>query len=121
MCEEASGQQINFEKTAFFFGKSVCELTKNSIKVLLEAPEIKQYEKYLGLPAMIGKNRRTSLNYIKDRVWGKLQGWNEKLLSQARKEVFLKAIVQAIPTFAMGCFKLPLGLCKDIEMLIRKF
>ena len=35
--------------------------------------------------------------------------------------MLLKAVVQAIPTFAMGCFKLPLGLCKDIEKLIRKF
>ena len=42
-------------------------------------------------------------------------------MSQARKGVFLKAVVQAILTFAMGCFKLPIGLCRDIEMLIRKF
>ncbi|KAL4652573.1 hypothetical protein ACB092_01G242000 [Castanea dentata] len=48
-----------------------------------------------------GKNRRANLNYIKDR----------KLLSQAGKEVLLKAVVQVIPTFAMG----------DIEMLMRKF
>ena len=30
-------------------------------------------------------------------------------------------VVQVIPTFAMGCFELPLGIGKDIEMLIRKF
>ena len=35
--------------------------------------------------------------------------------------MLLKVVVQAIPTFAMGCFKLPLGLCREIEMLIRKF
>ena len=50
-----------------------------------------------------------------------LQGWKEKLLSQASREVLLKAIVQAIPTFAMSCFKLPVGLCNDIEAMIRKF
>ena len=54
-------------------------------------------------------------------MWSKLQGWKEKLLSQARREVLLKAVVQAIPTFAMSCFKLPVGLCKDIEIQIRKF
>ena len=71
-------------KTTLFSRKSVREETKNSIKLLLGVPEIKQYEKYLGLPcnqAVVGKNRRASLNYIKDRVWGKLQGWKEKLLS----------------------------------------
>ena len=105
--EKALGQQINSEKTTLFFGKSVREDTKNSIKVLLGVPEIKQYEKYLGLPAVVGKFMRASLNYIKDRVWGKLQGWKEKLLSQVGKEVLLKPVVQAIPTFCNGMFQTP--------------
>jgi len=119
--EFASSQQINKEKTTLFFGKSVSEGVKNSMKELLRVPEIKQCEKYLGLPTIVGKNRRASLNYIKDRIWNKLQGWKEKLLSQAGKEVLLKAVVQAIPIFVMGCFKLPVGLCRDIEILIWKF
>ena len=50
-----------------------------------------------------------------------MQGWKEQLLSQAGREVLLKAVVQAIPTFAMSYFKLPVTLCNDIEQLIRKF
>ena len=85
------------------------------------ASEVKEYERYLGLPAVVGKNKKASLNYIKERVWNKLQGWKEKLLSQVEREVLLKVMVQAIPTFAMGCFLLPVGLIHDIEMMIRKF
>ena len=59
--------------------------------------------------------------FIKERVWAKLQGWKEQLLPQAGREVLLKTVVQAIPTFSMSCFKLPVTLCNDIEQLIRKF
>ena len=88
---------------------------------MLGVLEIKEYEKYLGLPAVVGRKKKESLVYIKERIWGKLQGWKEKLLSQAGREVLLKAVVQAIPTFAMGCFKLPLSLCHDIEVMIKNF
>lgn len=119
--ERASGQKINHENTTIFFGKSIPMSSKSAIKNFLGVPKIKEYEKYLGLTAVVGKNKRASFNYIKERVWGKLQWWKEKLLSQARREVLLKAVVQEIPTFAMSCFKLPLGLCHDIEAMIRKF
>ena len=119
--EKASGQMINSTKTTLFFSNNVSDFTKETIKNLLGVAEIKEYEKYLGLLEVVGRKKKASLNFIKDRVGGKLQGWKEKLLSQAGKEVLLKAVVQAIPTFAMSCFRLPMGLCQDIEMLIRKF
>ena len=108
--EHASDQKINWEKTTLFFSKAVSNDMKREIMDLLGVAEIKEYEKYLGLPVVVGKNKKASLNYIKERVWAKLQGWKEKLLSQAGREVLLKAVVQAIPTFAMTCFKLPVGL-----------
>ena len=61
-----------------FFSKNVSDFTKETIKNMLGVAKIKEYEKYLGLPAVVGRNKKASLNYIKDRVWGKLQGWKEK-------------------------------------------
>ena len=87
--ELALGQKINIGKTTLFFGNSIFLLSKNAITNLLGVPKIKEYEHYLGLPAVVGKNRRASLNYIKERIWGKLHGWKEKLFSQAGREVLL--------------------------------
>ena len=116
--EKASSQKLNREKTTVFFSKATPTVRKIEIINELGVSEVQEYEKYLSLLAVVGRNKKVSLNFIKERVWNKLQGWKEKLLSQAGREVLLKAVVQAIPTFAIGCFKLPSGLLNDIEMMI---
>ena len=94
---------------------------QNQIQQLLGVPAIRQYEKYLGLPALVGHAKKQRFVYIKERVWRKLQGWKEKLLSQAGRKVLIKAVIQVIPTYTISCFKLPKGLIKELETLIRKF
>ena len=91
--ERSSGQQINKAKTPIFFSKSTSEEEKLLIKDTLGVVEIQNYEVYLGLPSLVGKNKKTSFNYIKEQDWRKLQGWKEKLLSQAGREVLIKAVV----------------------------
>ena len=118
--EQALGQKLNRDKTTVFFSKATTEEQRQELVEFLGVNEVREYEKYLGLPAVVGRNKE-SLNYIRERVWNKLQGWKERILSQVGKEVLLKAIVQVIPTFAMSCFKLPKGLIQDIKRLIRKF
>ena len=71
--------------------------------------------KYLGVPAIIGRNKKAIFAYIKDKVWRKLCGWNKKFLSLAGKEILLKAVAQATPSFVMNVFLLPISLCLEFE------
>ena len=71
--------------------------------------------------ALVGRNKRASFDHLKQKVWKRLQGWEGKLLSQVEREVLIKSVIQAIPTFTMSCFKLPTTLCHKIETFIRKF
>ena len=119
--EVGSGQQLNKAKTIVFISKSTNEESRQLIKDCLGVEEIRSYEKYLGLPSFMGRNKKSNFNYIKEHVWRKLQGWEEKLLSQAGREILIKSVAQAIPTYSMNCFKLPIGLYNKIEGLIRKF
>ena len=45
----------------------------------------------------------------------------ERLLSKAGKEILIKSIAQAIPTYAMSCFDLTKTLCKEISMMICRY
>ena len=119
--EEASGQQLNRTKTSLFFSSNKPNGIQQEIKSKFGAQVIRQHEKYLGLPSLVGKNKRNSFHAIKEKLSKKLVGWKEKLLSKAGKEVLIKAVAQAIPTYTMGCFKIPDSLCDDITSMIRNF
>ena len=93
---------------------------QNLIKDMLGVTVIQYYEKYLGLPSLVGKNKKESFTHIKQQIWKKLQGWEAKLLSQAGREVLIKAVAQ-LPTNTMSCFKLPITLCHEIKALICRF
>lgn len=54
-------------------------------------------------------------------MWKKLKGWKEKLLSQAGKEIQIKSILQAIPTYVMQRFLLPKSLCDEVETMVWRF
>ncbi|XP_030924559.1 uncharacterized protein LOC115951516 [Quercus lobata] len=119
--EDASGQQLNRAKTSLFLSKSTPRLIQEEIKNSFGAQVIKQYEKYLGLPSLVGKNKKSTFNDIKEKLRKKLTGWKENLLSKAGKEILIKAVAQAILTYSMSCFKLPDSLCKDLTSMIRNF
>ncbi|KAK6157650.1 hypothetical protein DH2020_011898 [Rehmannia glutinosa] len=87
----------------------------------LGVPQVDQHDRYLGLPALIGKSKKVAFKAIQERVLQKLKGWKERMLSRAGKEILIKAIIQAIPTYVMCCFLLPKGICEDIEQKTARF
>jgi hypothetical protein len=80
-----------------------------------------RYEKYLGLPALIGRSRSNSFAAVKGKIWDRMNGWKEKFLSQAGKEILLKAVVQAIPIYTMSVFLLPKVFCKELNAMMARF
>ena len=63
------------------------------IKLSLNVTAIQHYEKYFGLPSIVDSEKKACFTHIKERIWAKMQGWKEKLLSQAGKEFMIKAVV----------------------------
>jgi hypothetical protein len=119
--EDCSGQIINKDKSSIMFSANTKEADKEAVMQALNIVSEARNEKYLGLPIYMGKSKTQTFNYLKDRVWKKIQGWKEKLLSRVGKDVLVKAVAQAIPTYAMSCFDLTKTLCDDIGMMICRF
>ncbi|XP_062005888.1 uncharacterized protein LOC133723072 [Rosa rugosa] len=119
--ESAAGQRINFQKSALSFGPNVPENLQVELQEFLNVPVVDFHEKYLGLPTSIGRNKTDVFRKLNERLDRQLQGWQGKFLSKAGKLVLIKAVAQAIPTYSMLVFQLPIGVCKKFQSKVSKF
>ena len=78
--------------------------------------------RYLGLPSLIGKSKRLVFGFLRERLLRKrLQGWQGKILSQSGKEILIKAVGQAIPSYCMSTFLLPKSLADELQKIMNSF
>ena len=119
--EVALGKKINIDKSSIFFSANTEEKKKNETLNFLGPMQDSRHSKYPGLPSIIGRSRNDVFSEIKERVGRKLSGWKEKNLSIGGREILIKAVAQAIPTYTMSCFQLPKGLCDEIEGMMLRF
>lgn len=119
--ERDSGQKLNKEKISLYFSKNTDKEVQEQVKQKFGAKIVRHHEKYLGLPPLVGRGKRKAFNLIKDQVGRKIARWKGKLLSNARREILIKAIAQATPMYTMSVFKLSDSLCKELNSLMGNF
>ncbi|XP_021760199.1 uncharacterized protein LOC110725026 [Chenopodium quinoa] len=90
----ASGQSVNLTKTDVVFSKNVSDSRSVENVGILGVREVERHENYLGLPTISSKSKKAIFASLKERIWWKIQGWKEKLLSRPGKEIQIKAIAQ---------------------------
>ncbi|CAN6541494.1 unnamed protein product [Malus baccata var. baccata] len=116
-----SGQNINLEKSSLFFGSTTSKRKKKKIGETLGIHCRKGFGKYLGLQSDFGMSKKVVFVEVREKIEARLAGWSEQFLSHAGKEVLVKAVAMALPNYAMSCFKLPIGVCRDVERAIRNY
>jgi hypothetical protein len=73
--------------------------------------------RYLGLPMLEGRMSKDKFKTIKERLVNKFNNWAKRNMSSGAREVMIKIVAQAIPTYTMGVFKLPATLCEELMQL----
>ncbi|EEC68693.1 hypothetical protein OsI_37162 [Oryza sativa Indica Group] len=104
---QGTGQLINPAKCSILCDDaSPIEITE-VIKQILQLEKSNFEDKYLGFPTPEGRMNKGRLQSLQSKIWKRLIQWGEKFLSSGGKEVLVKAVIQAIPVYVMGLFKLP--------------
>ncbi|KAL8505478.1 hypothetical protein ACS0TY_016649 [Phlomoides rotata] len=91
------------------------------VKLSLNVRETQGHHLYLGLPTFTLRSKRTQFGYLRDRLLKKVDTRQKMHFSEGGKEVLIKAVLQAIPTYTMTCFRIPTSICNDLERQCARF
>ncbi|XP_023633877.1 uncharacterized protein LOC111829331 [Capsella rubella] len=119
--EEVSGQQINFAKSSVQFGHSVDSNTRAEIQGILGITNIGGMGSYLGLPESLGEAKTKVFSFVRDRLDRHINNWSAKFLSKGGKEVMIKLVASALPTYVMSCFRLPKTITSKLTSAVAKY
>lgn len=79
--EQALGQRLNRDRTSIFFSRNTRQEVGDLILRLSGVPTTQRYDKYLGLPVLVGKSRIREFQSLTERVRKKVSDWKMKFLS----------------------------------------
>lgn len=118
--EQASGQAINLQKSGVFLATIPTKHKRMHCLQFWEC-EFFIHRKILMASSLIGSKKRAVFGYLRDRLWTRLQNWKKSSLSSAGRDVLLKSVAQAIPTYCMNCFLLPRTLLDELQKMMNSF
>ena len=96
---------VNFEKSSLLFGIQ----NEGGIRT------------YLGIPEDISGSKCKLSAFLKDKLMNRVNGWTGRWLSEGGKEVLIKSILLALPTYVISTFLLPLEICENLASAIAQF
>lgn len=116
-----SGQQVNRDKSAVFFSKNcegeVKEMVRHELHIQTEALS----DRYLGLPTALGRSTTEAFEFLPTRIKNVVGTWSGREASSTGREVLLKSVAQATPTYSMSCFLLSKTTCKKMRSTISNY
>jgi hypothetical protein len=73
--EQASGQMIIRDKSYVLLNLNTSADKREGVRQALNIMQEVKNERYLGLPVSIGQSRKKAFQFIKKKVWQRIQGW----------------------------------------------
>ena len=94
---------------------------KMAVQNMLGAQVFHDCEQYLGLPMIVGKSKTNTFKGVREKITKKVTEWKEKFISKAGREILIKTVTQAVPTYTMSIFKIPKQICEDINSVLARY
>lgn len=113
------GHKVNASKSQLFFFPNTCSSIKEEIGKLSGFQITDDLGIYLGMPLLHARAKKSTFHFIVEKMQRKLNTYDAKLLSLAGRVTLAKSVLLSISGFFMQTVMLPVGVCEQIEQLVR--
>ncbi|KAA3484144.1 non-ltr retroelement reverse transcriptase [Gossypium australe] len=118
--ERMSGQKINYDKSMVCFSPKMPIPRRAAANEIFKMKVADELDIYLGLPNLIGKKKAVAFKSIIDRTAKRINSWSKCLLFSLGKEIFIKAVLQSLPTYAFSIFPAPKSVIDNIQTMVSR-
>lgn len=116
---DASGLITNLSKTEFY--PIQCDMTSLDFITANNYTLSAFPGTYLGLPLNIRKPSRATIQPLLQKIVNRLPGWKRRFFTYPGRELPVKTVLMAMPTYFLTVFKLPKWAIKAIDKYRRGF
>lgn len=116
-----SGQNINRAKSGIYFLKHSRASIRRVIKHILQKKSLKKDVVYLGAPLFTTRSPSKDFKFLQEKLENKLSGLRSRCLSWAGRCTLINAVAQAIPTYTLSSFHIPIKTCEKLDSLAKRF
>ncbi|XP_026433495.1 uncharacterized protein LOC113330916 [Papaver somniferum] len=116
-----SGQMINFDKSSVHFSKNTKPEVAETLTHILGVKTMRSKERYLGSPLLLGHSKQEAFKAIEENILNRYFTWSSTSLTQVGRSTMIKHVLNSLPAYQIGTFKLPTQLLNRLSTIQRKF
>ncbi|CAM8999016.1 unnamed protein product [Rhodiola kirilowii] len=105
--EYISGQSVNYHKSEAVLSRNAPEHLIAAFESVLGVKLVQKHCKYLRVPLLLNRKRSDTFQSLLDKLWSKIQGWKNRLLSVGGRHTLVTSVLNTIPLYWLSCFSLP--------------
>lgn len=108
-------QWVNRRKSMIWFSPKVPAYLRHTICSSFEITATSDLGIYLGVPLLHNRTRKSTFQYLMEKVRGKLKGWKENTLSRTAKALLIQISLMSILVYLMQTMRLLVGIINEME------
>ncbi|KAE8681196.1 hypothetical protein F3Y22_tig00111338pilonHSYRG00169 [Hibiscus syriacus] len=118
---QASGLEVNLQKSKKFISPNVNEGLATRIVQLSSISWTEDLGIYLGVPILHKRENAETFTPLVKKILKKLASWKGKVLSMAGRRTLIQAVTSAIPIHTMQTNILPAAICNRLDSINQNF